>query len=123
MINSEYVGPKMDIVMIGSGNVAAVLGRKFIAAGHKIIQIIGRNATAASQLAYEWDTESANYMSLITRKADVYLIAVTDSVIAEIIADIKLPGKVVAHTAARPRVRQEREMHRVPEGSSWASAR
>ena len=99
MINSEYVGPKMDIVMIGSGNVAAVLGRKFIAAGHKIIQIIGRNATAASQLAYEWDTESANYMSLITRKADVYLIAVTDSVIAEIIADIKLPGKVVAHTA------------------------
>jgi len=89
----------MDIVMIGSGNVAAVLGRKFVAAGHKIIQVIGRNATAASQLAYEWDTESANYMSLITRRAEVYLIAVTDNVIAEVIADLKLPGKVVAHTA------------------------
>ena len=89
----------MDIVMIGSGNVAAVLGRKFAAAGHKIIQVVGRNATAASELAYEWDTESANYMSLINRRADVYLIAVTDNVIAEIVADLRLPGKVVAHTA------------------------
>ena len=85
--------------MIGSGNVAAILGRKFVAAGHKIIQVISRNATAASELAYEWDTESANYMSLITRRADVYLIAVTDNGIAEVVADLKLPGKVVAHTA------------------------
>ena len=89
----------MDIVMIGSGNVAAVLGRKFVGAGHKIIQVVSRNATAASELAYEWDTESANYMSLISRRADVYLIAVTDNVIAEVVADLKLPGKVVAHTA------------------------
>ncbi len=89
----------MDIVMIGSGNVAAVLGRKFAAAGHKIIQVVSRNATAASELAYEWDTESANYMSLISRRADVYVIAVTDSAIAEVVADLKLPGKVVAHTA------------------------
>ena len=43
----------MDIVIIGSGNVAAVLGRKFTAAGHKIVQIISRNASAASELAYE----------------------------------------------------------------------
>ena len=85
--------------MIGSGNVAAVLGRKFAAAGHKIVQVISRNATAASELAYEWDTESANYMSLINRRADVYIIAVTDNVISEVVADLKLPGRVVAHTA------------------------
>ena len=85
--------------MIGSGNVAAVLGRKLVAAGHRIVQVIGRNASAASDLAYEWDTESANYMSLITRRADVYLIAVTDNAVAEVVADLKLPGKVVAHTA------------------------
>jgi|SRR5688572_4690590 len=89
----------MDIVMIGSGNVAGVLGRKFIGAGHKIIQVVSRNAAAASELAYEWDTESANYMSLINRQADIYLIAVADNGLAEVIADLKLPGKVVAHTA------------------------
>jgi predicted short-subunit dehydrogenase-like oxidoreductase (DUF2520 family) len=89
----------MDIVMIGSGNVAGVLGRKFTAAGHKIIQVVSRNAAAASELAYEWDTESANYMSLINKQADVYLIAVADNALVEVTADLKLPGKVVAHTA------------------------
>ncbi len=46
----------MDIVIIGSGNVATVLGRKFKAAGHNIVQVFSRNAAAATQLAYEWNT-------------------------------------------------------------------
>jgi len=89
----------MEIVIIGSGNVAAILGRKFKAAGHGILQIVSRNASAASALAYEWDTESANYMSLINRKADIYIIAVSDNAIANIIESLRLPDKVVAHTA------------------------
>jgi predicted short-subunit dehydrogenase-like oxidoreductase (DUF2520 family) len=89
----------MEIVIIGSGNVAAVLGRKFKAAGHNILQIVSRNASAASALAYEWDTESANYMSLLNNHADIYIIAVTDNAIPEIIKSLRLPGKVVAHTA------------------------
>lgn len=89
----------MNIVIIGSGNVAAVLGRKFTAAGHKIIQIYSRNASAASELAYEWDTESANYMTLINKHADVYIIAVSDNALEELVSKLKLPGKVVAHTA------------------------
>ena len=90
----------MDIVIIGSGNVAAVLGRKFKAAGHSILQIYSRNASAASKLAYEWDTESTNYKSLISRDADVYLVAVSDEAIDDVVQELKLPGKVVAHTAA-----------------------
>lgn len=90
----------MEIVIIGSGNVAAVMGRKFIAAGHQIMQIVSRNASEASELAYEWNTESANYLTLIYPRADVYLIAVSDNAISAIAGDLKLPGKVVAHTAA-----------------------
>jgi predicted short-subunit dehydrogenase-like oxidoreductase (DUF2520 family) len=90
----------MDIVIIGSGNVAAVLGRKFKAAGHHIIQIVSRNASAASALAYEWDTESTNYKSTINKSADIYIIAVPDDAIGDLTEDLKLPGKVVAHTAA-----------------------
>ncbi|MGZ8510450.1 MAG: NAD(P)-binding domain-containing protein, partial [Chitinophagaceae bacterium] len=89
----------MDIVIFGSGNVAAVLGRKFAAAGHKIVQIISRNASAASELAYELDTESANYMSLTNPNADVYILAIADNALEEVVSDLKLPGKVVAHTA------------------------
>ena len=90
----------MDIVIIGSGNVAAVLGRKFKAAGHQMLQVVSRNASAASKLAYEWDTESTNYPSIINRNADVYIIAVSDTAIKDVVADLQLPGKVVAHTAA-----------------------
>lgn len=90
----------MEIVIIGSGNVAAVLGRKFKTAGHNIIQIFSRNASAASSLAYEWDTESTNYISLINKNADVYIIAVNDDAIPQLAKELLLPGKVVAHTAA-----------------------
>lgn len=90
----------MDIVIIGSGNVAAVLGRKFKAAGHTILQIYSRNASAASELAYEWDTESTNYISLINKNADVYLVTVNDDAIATVAKELLLPGKIVAHTAA-----------------------
>ncbi len=90
----------MNIVIIGSGNVAAVLGRKLLKAGHEIIQIYGRNAAAASELAYEWNTESTNYTSLITKTGDVYLIAIADSAIGALAGDLRLNGKIVAHTAA-----------------------
>ncbi|ANH81012.1 hypothetical protein A8C56_08500 [Niabella ginsenosidivorans] len=90
----------MKIVIIGTGNVAAVLGRKLIKAHHEIIQVYGRNATAASELAYEWNTRSVNYASLISKEADFYLIAVADSAITVIAADLQLKNKIVAHTAA-----------------------
>lgn len=90
----------MDIVILGSGNVAAVLGRKFKSAGHKILQIYSRNSSAASALAYEWDTESTNYKSLINKEAEVYIIAVDDNAIKDVVTELSLPGKVVAHTAA-----------------------
>jgi predicted short-subunit dehydrogenase-like oxidoreductase (DUF2520 family) len=90
----------MEIVIIGAGNAAAVLGRKFKTADHHILQVVSRNASAASELAYEWNTVSTNYLSAINTNAEVYIIAVADDAIAEVAKDLKLPGKVVAHTAA-----------------------
>jgi len=89
----------MDLVIIGTGNGAALLGRKCIAAGHLIRQVVGRNAKAASALAYEWHTVSTNYQGPIIRTADVYLMAVSDDAIDDIAADLRLPGRVIAHTA------------------------
>ncbi len=90
----------MQIVIIGTGNVASVLGRKFVAAGHTIVQVVGRNSTAASALAYEWNTVSTDYLSIINQQADVYLLAVSDMALPAVAGELKLPGKVVAHTAA-----------------------
>ena len=90
----------MEIVIIGTGNTASILGRKLKAAGHNIVQVYGRNAKAASDLAYELDTESTNYWAVVNRTADVYLLAVSDIAVSEITKELQLPHKTIVHTAA-----------------------
>ena len=77
-----------------------MLGRKFKQAGHRIVQVFGRDASAASRLAYQLDTESTNYWSVIRKDADIYIIAVADDAIIDVAKHVHVPGKVVAHTAA-----------------------
>lgn len=90
----------MNIVIIGTGNTATVLGRKLKAAGHNIVQIFGRDSMAASELAYELDTESTNYWNIVNREADIYILAVSDIAIEQVIKELHLPDKTIVHTAA-----------------------
>jgi len=90
----------MEIVIIGTGNTASVLGRKLKAAGHDVVQVFGRDTTAASKLAYDLDTESTNYWNVVYRNADIYILAVSDIAIKEILDELRLPDKTIVHTAA-----------------------
>ena len=90
----------MDIVIIGTGNTATVLGRKLKKAGHNIVQVFGRNTSEASDLAYELDTESTNYWNVVNKTADLYIIAVSDIAIEEVFRELQLSDKTVVHTAA-----------------------
>jgi len=90
----------MDIVIIGTGNTATVLGRKLRAAGHNIVQVFGRDTSDASKLAYELNTESTNYWNVVNRDADLYILAVSDIAIKEILEELRLPDKTIVHTAA-----------------------
>jgi predicted short-subunit dehydrogenase-like oxidoreductase (DUF2520 family) len=90
----------MEIVIIGTGNTATILGRKLKEAGHNILQVFGRNAKEASDLAYDLDTESTNYWSIVNRDADIYILAVSDIAIGQIVKELQLSEKTVVHTAA-----------------------
>lgn len=90
----------MEIVIIGTGNTATILSRKLKEAGHNIVQVYGRNAKAASDLAYELESESTNYWAVVTRTADIYLLAVSDIAVEEIVKELRLPEKTIVHTAA-----------------------
>jgi len=89
----------MDIVIIGTGNTASILGRKFRDAGHRILQVFGRDSMAASKLAYELGTESTNYWNIVNRDADLYVLAVNDVAIKDILHELHLPDKTIVHTA------------------------
>lgn len=90
----------MNIVIIGTGNTATVLGKKLKKAGHKILQVFGRDSKAASELAYQLNTESTNYWNVVNRNADLYILAVSDIAVEEVFHELQLSDKTVVHTAA-----------------------
>jgi predicted short-subunit dehydrogenase-like oxidoreductase (DUF2520 family) len=89
----------MQIVIIGSGNVAAVLGRLCKQGGHKIVQVISRNALHAKLLADELNCECADYSGEMNKDAQLYLVAVADTALSELNNNFKLGNKLILHTA------------------------
>ena len=75
----------MKLVIIGAGNVATHLGKAFQKAGHEILQVYSRSESSAKELARKLKCKSATDISDLNSKADIYLIAVSDSSIAEVV--------------------------------------
>jgi predicted short-subunit dehydrogenase-like oxidoreductase (DUF2520 family) len=89
----------MRVVIIGTGNVATVLGRKMLAAEHDIVQVCGRSALSAKELAVILNTDHTDRFDQVNRTADIYVIAVADTAIEEVAAALHLDKKLVVHTA------------------------
>jgi predicted short-subunit dehydrogenase-like oxidoreductase (DUF2520 family) len=89
----------MNIVLIGSGNVATVLGRKSLTAGHRIVQVYSRNADHANVLATRLSTTSTSYISSIERKADLMIIALRDDAVSYLVREIGEVKSTLVHTA------------------------
>jgi predicted short-subunit dehydrogenase-like oxidoreductase (DUF2520 family) len=87
----------MRVTIIGSGNVATVMGRKIRHAGHVIQQVYSRNADHAKHLAEQLDSSYA--VSDIDSSADLYLVAISDNALHGIHAWLSLGDKLVVHTA------------------------
>lgn len=90
----------MKVVIIGTGNVATVLGKKIQEGGHEIIQVVGRNLEKTDYLASELNCNRVYNTRYINMWGDIYIIAVSDSSIATVAQQLKLKDKIVVHTAA-----------------------
>lgn len=89
----------MQIILIGSGNTAAILGRLCLKAGHQVAQIFGRNVETAGKLAEEFGTKAVQSWQEIHHHADIYIVALPDSFLPELHRYLWLPEGVVVHTA------------------------
>ena len=89
----------MNIVLIGSGNVATVIGRKSLAAGHRIVQVYSPNADHSNVLAVRLGTTSTSYISSIERKADLMIVALRDEAVGNLVREIGEVGSILVHTA------------------------
>ena len=101
LLRRHFFSLGMEIVIIGSGNLATQLGLALTDAGLHIRQVYSRTADHAKELA---DKIGAGYtvnIDEIKENADVYIMSVKDDAISEIAAKVcaKSTNAVFVHTA------------------------
>ena len=92
---------KMKIVLIGAGRLSVNMGRALFNAGHDIIQVYSRTIESAQNVATIVGGAPTTDIDSINKGADVYIVMVKDSVIANLIPSIckGREQKVFIHTA------------------------
>lgn len=89
----------MKVVIVGSGNVAAVLSTLVQKGGHQILQVVSRNVDHARVLAASHHVEGIGLNESEFAAADIYIVALNDAALASIEKITALKGKFVVHTA------------------------
>jgi len=87
------------VIFIGAGNVSTSLTSAFSNAGWSIVQVYSRTIDSAATQAKLYNSNAISNLSEIERFADLYIIAVPDSSISEIIDSIPIVNGVVVHTS------------------------
>lgn len=89
----------MRITLIGSGNVATHLAAALKNAGHRIVQVYSRDAQHAALLAYHVGAEAIDNLVSINADTDIFIIAVKDDVIIEMVKALAGYQKLIVHTS------------------------
>ncbi len=76
------------ITIIGSGNVAFHLGQRFVEKGVDVEAVCSRNKNHAETLAKTLGTTGISNYSKIPRTSDMYIIAVSDDAIADVVQEL-----------------------------------
>lgn len=95
----------MNIVLLGSGNVATHLATALKAAEENVVQVFSPNLNNAKRLAYRLDAQAVNNLSEIDNDADLYIISVKDDAIAQVAASLSNVDGLVVHTSGTTDIR------------------
>lgn len=86
----------MNISFIGAGNVAWHLAQEFENAGHSIIEIYSKDIQNARKLAAQlYDTVTQADLNFSESQSELFIIAVKDQVLGEVIEQLVLPEDVI----------------------------
>lgn len=89
----------MKIVVVGSGNVATHFARAFRASGNDILQVYSRNIAHAQVLASQLDAQAINRFADLADDAHLYLLAIPDDALYEVVTQISPKQGIVVHTS------------------------
>jgi predicted short-subunit dehydrogenase-like oxidoreductase (DUF2520 family) len=89
----------MKIVIIGAGNLATHLALALQNAGEEIIQIFSRTEISAKELADKIKADFTTDFNNIYSEAELYIYAVSDSALTDLIKNNIAPEAIHIHTA------------------------
>ena len=87
----------LKFVFIGAGNLATHLATALKNQDFEILQVYSRTQKSAKKLAERIDAEFTNSLKNISKEADVYVVAIKDSVYDEVLSQIEFGEKLVVH--------------------------
>lgn len=88
---------KYNIAIIGAGNLATHLSKALRNQGHNIVQVYSRTEKSAKTLSNILETEYASSPTQITLCADLYFVALKDSVFADVLGQVDFKNKLLVH--------------------------
>jgi len=89
-----------NVVIIGAGNLATQLALALFDKNIRLKQVFSRKIESARELAEKVSSGFTNDLSELIIDADLYIVAVKDSAIPEVLENLKLrEDKLIVHTA------------------------
>lgn len=85
------------VVFIGAGNLATRLSLELKKQGCTILQVYSRTESSAVELAQKLQAGHTNLPGKIVRNADIYFVALKDSVIDDVLAQVDFQNRLVVH--------------------------
>lgn len=85
--------------MVGTGRLAGHLIMSLKNAGYEIVQVVGRNYETSFSFAEKYEVDFVTSFDQIERKADLYILAVSDDAIKEVIEKLPVLNGVCVHTS------------------------
>ncbi len=90
---------KLNIVILGAGNVAWHLAKELQNKEQNILQVYNRSEKEARSLARRLKCDCTTEIEDLNQNADLYILTVKDSVIEEVSASLNLKDKLIVHTS------------------------
>jgi len=89
----------MNITLIGAGNLATQLGLALQEKGHRFEQVFSRTAESAEALAFLLGAEVVTRPELVRPGADLYICALKDDALSDVLSGIQVGNALMVHTA------------------------
>ena len=87
----------LKFCFIGAGNLATQLSVALQKAGYQIVQVYSRTDESAKMLAEKLNTQYTTQKSELVKDADIYFVALKDSVVNDFLSEIDFTDKLLVH--------------------------